>query len=118
MRFYLLLACRIQNGKSSDYAYSFDEFGRLTQKKNRIDGTQNCYYNENGDKQRLTAARKPEQLLARHFRQEQFLACREKTLPFAREFFDLFAEKRNKLFFARNDVLQHIDRFFSIRKAD
>ncbi|MBO6099903.1 MAG: hypothetical protein J6P07_01040 [Spirochaetaceae bacterium] len=49
MRFYLLLDCRIQDGKSSDYAYRFDEFGRLTQKKNRIDGTQNCFDTENDE---------------------------------------------------------------------
>ena len=37
------------DGKGSDYAYSFDEFGRLTQEKNRIDGTQSYTYNENGE---------------------------------------------------------------------
>ena len=37
------------DGKGSDYVYSFDEFGRLTQEKNRIDGIQNYTYNENGE---------------------------------------------------------------------
>ena len=37
------------DGKGSDYAYSFDEFGRLTQEKNRLDGIQNYTYNENGE---------------------------------------------------------------------
>ncbi|MBP5603033.1 MAG: RHS repeat-associated core domain-containing protein [Treponema sp.] len=37
------------DGKGSDYAYSFDEFGRLTQEKNRLDGVQSYTYNDDGE---------------------------------------------------------------------
>ena len=37
------------DGKGSDYVYSFDEFGRLTQEKNRLDGVQSYTYNDDGE---------------------------------------------------------------------